>query len=262
MNVNAKARISERGELANINRQSATKKRKMSITTPKVIRWAGLAAIVAGIIFAGIQPIHPPDVLASVDTSAFMIITSLKTVMSLFGLFAIAGLYARQVEETGWLGLGGFVLLTIFYAVQMCFSFVEPLIFPLLTTLAPGFVESSLGLASGVAGPMNLGALATIYKLVSALYVLGLVLFGIALFRARILSRWAAVLLAISGPLAIIMGLLLPHQLERLAAMPMGVALAWLGYALWSERREPAAQPLPYTDGPKFTSKPKLIKVA
>jgi hypothetical protein len=30
---------------------------------------------------------------------------------------------------------------------------------------------------------------------------------------------------------------LLPHAVQRLAAVPMGVALGWLGYALWSERR-------------------------
>jgi len=35
---------------------------------------------------------------------------------------------------------------------------------------------------------------------------------------------------------------LLPHQIQRLAAMPMGLALAWLGYALWSERREQAGE--------------------
>ncbi|MCE7980428.1 MAG: hypothetical protein DYG89_04495 [Caldilinea sp. CFX5] len=198
----------------------------------------------AGIIFAGIQPIHPPDVLASVNTSAFIIITSLKTVMSLFGLFGIAGLYARQVEESGWLGLAGYLLLTIFYAVQMCFAFVEPLILPLLTTVAPTFVESVMGMANGAGGPMNLGALATVYMFVSVLYLLGTLLFGIALFRTRTLPRWAAGLLAGSGPLAIIMVALLPHQFERLAAMPMGFALAWLGYALWSERREKSSESL------------------
>ena len=217
----------------------------MKITTSKLIRWAGLSAMVTGIIFAGIQPIHPPDVLASVNTSAFIIITAFKTAMCLFGLFGIAGLYARQVEETGWLGLAGYLLLTIFYAVQMCYAFAEPLILPLLTTVAPTFVESVMGMSSGAGGPMNLGAFATIYSLVSLLYLLGLLLFGIALFRARILPRWAAGLLAFSGPLAIIMVTLLPHQLERLAAMPMGFALAWLGYALWSERRAPASEPVP-----------------
>ena len=72
----------------NANRQTTViqgnnKERTMKITAPNLIRWAGLAAMVAGIIFAVIQPIHPPDVLASVTTSAWVIITSLKTAMCL-----------------------------------------------------------------------------------------------------------------------------------------------------------------------------------
>lgn len=193
--------------------------------------------MVAGTIFAAIQPIHPPDVLASVTTSAFIIITSFKTVMCLFGLFGIAGLYARQVEQTGWLGLAGYLLLTIFYAVQMCYAFAEPTILPLLAPVAPTFVESVMGMASKAGGSMNLGAFAVIFNILPVLYLLGLLLFGIATFRAHILPRWAAVLLASSGPLAIIMSQL-PHQIARFAAVPMGIALAWLGYALWSERRK------------------------
>ncbi len=242
----------EGDKLMNTNQQTAIKENNMKITAANLIRWSGLSAMAAGLIFAGIQPIHPPDVLASVTTSAFIIITFLKTVMSLFGLFGIAGLYARQVQETGWLGLAGYLLLTIFYAVQMCYSFAEPFILPLLVTESPNFVESVMGMASGAGGPMNLGAFALVYQLVSVLYLLGLLLFGIALFRTRIPSRWAAGLLAFSGPLAIIMVTLLPHQLERLAAMPMGIALAWLGYALWSERHEPASQPVLGTGSPQL----------
>ena len=198
----------------------------------------------AGTIFAVIQPIHPPDVLASVNTSAFIIITSFKTVMCLFGIFGITGLYARQVEKTGWLGLAGYLLLTVFYAVQMCFAFAEPLILPLLTTVAPTFVDSVMGMSSGAGGPMNLGAFATIYSVLPVVYLLGLISFGIAIFRAAILPRWAGALLALSGPLAGVMTALLPHQLERFAAVPMGIALVWLGFALFTERREPSAQPV------------------
>src|SRR6185369_17282097 len=165
--------------------QANNKERTMKITASKLIRWAGLSAMAAGIIFAGIQPIHPPDVLASVNTSAFIIITSFKTAMCLFGLFGIAGLYARQVEETGWLGLAGYLLLTIFYAVQMCYSFAEVFILPLLTTVAPKFVESSLAIGSGAVAEMNLGAFASLYEVLTLLYLLGLLLFGIAIFRAR-----------------------------------------------------------------------------
>jgi hypothetical protein len=228
------------------------KESKTKVTASNLIRWAGLSAMVSGLLFIAIQTIHPLDVLSSVTTSAWAIITPLKTVMAFFFLLGITGLYARQVNKAGWLGLVGYLLLTIFYAVQMCFAFVEPLILPLLTTEAPKFVESVLGMASGAGGPMNLGALATVYMLVSVLYLLGLLLFGIAMFRARILSRWAAGLLAFSGPLALIMVALLPHQLERMAAVPVGLALAWLGYSLWSERREPASEPVPSRGSPQL----------
>ena len=218
----------------NANRQ---KERSMQITTANLIRWGGLSAMVTGIIFAGIQPIHPPDVLASVTTSAWAIITTLKTVMCLFGLFGIAGLYARQVEKAGWLGLIGYLLLTIFYAVQMCFAFTEPLILPLLATEAPKFVAGFLGILSSTPSAVSLGAIPAINGLLAVLYLLGTLLFGIAIFRARILSRWAAGLLACSGPLAIILTII-GHPINRIAAVPMGIALIWLGYALWSERRE------------------------
>ena len=236
--------VSKEVKLANINRQTAIKESKIKVTTPNLIRAAGLSAVVAGTIFAVIQPIHPPDVIASVTTSAFIIITSFKTVMCLFGIFGIAGLYARQVKETGWLGLAGYLLLTIFYAVQMCYAFAEPTLLPLLAPVAPTFVESVMGMASGAGGTMNLGAFAVIYNIIPLLYLLGLLLFGIAIFRAHILSRWAAVLLAASGPLAGIMVALLPHQLERFAAVPMGIALIWLGFSLFFERRATASEPV------------------
>lgn len=225
--------------------QTAIKDSNMKITPSKLIRWSGLAAVAAGLIFAAIQPIHPPDVLSSVNTSFWTLITGLKTVMCIFGLLGIAGLYARQVKETGWLGLVGYLLLTVFYSIQICYAFAEVLILPLLTTVAPTFVESSLGLASGAGGEMNLGAFATVYSFLPLLYLLGLLLFGIATFRAHILPRGGAVLLAVSGPLALTMVALLPHQFERFAAIPMGIALAWLGYALLSERRAPASEPVP-----------------
>jgi hypothetical protein len=229
-------------------------------TAANLIRWSGLAAIVTGLIFAGIQPIHPPDVLASVTTSAWIIITSLKTLMSLFGLLAIAGLYARHVERTGWLGLAGYLLLTFFYAVQMCFSFIEPLVLPLLATESPQFVAGFLGILTGSPSEVSIGAIPAVYGILAVLYLLGTLLFGIAMFRARILSRWAAGLLALSGPLSVVLTLI-GHPINRIAAVPMGIALIWLGYALWSERRAPASEPFPGRGSPSPTT-PGPSKVA
>jgi hypothetical protein len=64
------------------------------------------------------------------------------------------------------------------------------------------------------------------------------------MFRARILPRWAAALLAVSGPLAGTMFTLLPYQLVQLTSIPIGAAMVWLGYALFSERREKPSESL------------------
>jgi hypothetical protein len=79
----------------------------MTITGAGLIRTTGLAALMAGVIFAAIQPIHPADELTSVTTGFWTASMVLKLIMCFLFLFAIAGLYARQIKETGWLGLVG-----------------------------------------------------------------------------------------------------------------------------------------------------------
>src|SRR5262245_12103256 len=80
----------------NTNRQTAIIEgdKQMNSKGSTLIRWAGLAAVAAGVIFAGIQPIHPADVLSSVTTEFWAIITPLKTVMAFLFLLGLTGLYA------------------------------------------------------------------------------------------------------------------------------------------------------------------------
>lgn len=219
--------------------------RTMSITAPRLIRWAGLAAMGAGIIFAGIQPIHPPDVLASVTTGAWAAIITAKFLMCLLFLLGITGLYARQVEAAGWLGLAGFLLFSLSWWVQTGFVFTELFILPVLATAAPQFVDSFLGIINQHPGELDIGALPTLYNLGTGItYLFGGLLFGIATFRARVLPRWPAGLFAATAALTPLAALL-PHAIQRFAAVPMGLALIWLGYTLWSERREHDVQPAP-----------------
>jgi hypothetical protein len=213
-------------------------------TAVKLIRWAGVSAMVAGICYVVVGLFHPPNVLASVTTSQWAIVHILASVMCFFGILGMAGLYARQAETSGWLGLAGFVLLSLWFAVILGFSFVETVILPPLATEAPTFVDGFLAVVTGTTSEMNLGALPTVWMLTAPLYILGGLLFGIATFRARILPRWAGVLLAVGTALAPVAGLL-PLEQQPKIAVPVGVALSWLGYALWSERREHASDPVP-----------------
>ena len=89
----------------------------------------------------------------------------------------------------------------------------------------------------------------TIYSVgVGITYMLGGLLFGIATFRAGILPRVPAALLAIAATLTPLAGLL-PHAEQRYAAIPVALALAWLGYSLFSERRAAVSQTAPAAFG-------------
>ena len=180
----------------------------MKITASKLIRWAGLAAMVAGICYVVVGLFHPLNIVSSVTTTPWAIVHVLATAMCFFGLLGMTGIYARQVEESGWLGLAGYLLLSLWLVLIMGFTFVEVFILPPLATAAPAFVEGWLGMFNGSASTMNLGALPMLWTLTAPLYMLGGLLFGIATIRAGILSRWAGGLLAVGTMLAPVAALL------------------------------------------------------
>ena len=234
----------------NTSRKTAIKESKVKITASSLIRLAGLSAIVAGLFYVAVGLFHPLNVLASVTTTRWIIVHYLATAMGFFGILGMVGLYARQAEKTGWLGLAGFVLFSLWFALMVGFCFVEAFILPRLATGLPAFVDGWMGMFNGTPSQINLGILPTLWTITTPLYLLGGLLFGIATFRARILSRWAAGLLAVGivlGPIAA----LFPPELQPKVAVPVGLALAWLGYSLWSERREKVSEPLPGLGSPQ-----------
>jgi hypothetical protein len=214
----------------------------MTTTASNLIRWSGLSALVAGIAFMAVGVLHPPHVVSSITTDTWAFVHVLTLGVSFFGLLGLTGIYARQAEDTGWLGLAGFLLLGLWLVLLPGFTFFEAFILPMLATDAPTFAESFLGIFTGSAGGTEFGALATGWTLMGVLYLLGGLLFGAATLRAGILPRWAAGVLAFGSALSPALALL-PPQVEPLGALPMGLGLAWLGYALWSERR-PHATPV------------------
>lgn len=70
----------------------------MKPTSADLVRWAGLPATAAGILFIVIQIIHPSDALSSVTTGRWVIVHSLGVAMSLFALVGITGIYASHTR--------------------------------------------------------------------------------------------------------------------------------------------------------------------
>ena len=211
--------------------------------TKNLIRGAGLATVVAGICFVVLGLLHAPNILSSVTTTRWVIVHSLAMAMSVFGLLGVTGLYARQAEKAGWLGLAGYLLLSFWLMLILPFTFFEVFVLPLLATAAPAFAESFLGIYSASVDHLNFGALAAVWTLSDFLLLVSGLVFGIATLRASVLSRWAAGLFTIGVGLAPVFGMA-PPAFRPLAAVPIGLGLAWLGYSLWSERRASVTQPV------------------
>jgi hypothetical protein len=236
----------------NTNRTTPIKKGKTTL-----MRWAGFSAMVTGLCFIIVGMFHPVNVPASVTTATWVNVHIFATAMGFFGLFGMAGLYARQAEKSGWLGLAGFLLFSLWLGLMLPFSFVEAFILPRMTTESPAFVAGFLGMFTGIASKVDLGILPTMWNISGPIYILGLLLFGIATFRARILPRWAGALLALNI-VWVPLGAILPAEYQPRIMVPVGLALAWLGYALFSERQEKSSEAL-LDQG---TIKAELSKVA
>ena len=215
----------------------------MKITNENLMRLAGLSALLAGVCYVLVGIFHPANVPASVTTTRWQAVHIIACAMSVFGVLGMAGLYAKQAVRTGWLGLLGYVLLSAWFVLIMGFSFVEAFVLPHVASAVPGFVQAWMGMFNGPSGAFDLGALPTIWTLTGPVYILGGLTFGIATFRAGIFPRWAGALLAGSTALAPVAALL-PNASQPKTAIPMGIALVWLGFSLWSQPpTEPVAPP-------------------
>jgi hypothetical protein len=223
----------------NTKGKNSIKENKTKITASTLMRLAGLSAILAGLCFIVIGMFHPVNVPESVTTATWVNVHIFATALGFFGLFGMAGLYAKQAEKSGWLGLVGFFLFTVWMAMVSGFSFVEAFILPRLATESPAFVAGILGMFNSTPSEIDLGVLPTLWNISGPLYIFGPLLFGIATFRAGVLPRWAGALL-VFGAMLIPVGAVVPPEYQPKIMIPVGLALVWMGYALFSERREKA----------------------
>jgi hypothetical protein len=171
---------------------------------------------------------------------------SLKVLMAALALAGITGMYLRQVRQIGVLGLVGYLVLGAGYLLITCSAFISAFVLPSLADSDPGYVNDVLAAATNGTAEGDIGVLETVIKVQGFAYLAGGLVFGIALFRARVLARWAATLLAVGGVATVVLTVL-PDAFYRFLAVPNGIAMIGLGYALWRAAR---TQPSP-VDGPR-----------
>jgi len=207
----------------------------MNITTRNLTQAAGLAAAAAGAIFIAVQINHPPMDSFLTDTTEWVVRCTAKAVMAALALAGITGMYLRQVRQTRVLGLVGYLLFAVGYLMLWVTEVMAVAFLPALTHTAPGFANDVVVAAGGGTPTGDIGNLQILFNLTGACYLLGGLVFGIALFRARVLARWAAILLAVSTVATAALAVL-PEAFSRPMAVPEGVALIGLGISLWRDQ--------------------------
>jgi hypothetical protein len=203
------------------------------VITPRILsRTAAVAAILAGLIFAAVQLGHPPLDVTSVGTAEWTIRNTAKMAFAALALAGITGMYLRQVKELGVLGLIAYAVLSTGYLLTVSTAFVAGYVLPSLAQTDPAYVDSVLATAAGNTATSDIGLIQYALVAQGIAYLAGGLLFGVALYRARVLVRWGSALLA-AGAIFTLSLSVLPESFYRLLAYPNAIALIALGYSLW-----------------------------
>jgi hypothetical protein len=158
----------------------------------RLFSWCGMALIAAAVLMVVATLLHPSrETAATIVASEPRLVAAhvVYTIAWLLVLLGIPGLYAAQRGRMGRLGLAGFLTSftgTYLIAVTGNFGFLAPV----LAKQSPAVLDSINQYLPVV----------IINGLAAILFMIGYVLFGIAMIRTATLPRWSGVLVAVGAP--------------------------------------------------------------
>jgi hypothetical protein len=183
-----------------------------------LLRWSGLALVGGGLLLAVATVLHPTrETTATILQAEVRLVAAhvLFTLSYLLILLGLPGLYGVESVRTGRLGLVGFLLAfmgTTLVAVSGNFGFLAPV----LAAESPATIDA-----------INL------YQPVVALngvafagFVVGFVMFGLAMARIPTLTRPSGLLVAVGAPLQVF-GFALAQTVSP-ALWSVAILAAWL----------------------------------
>jgi hypothetical protein len=208
-----------------------------------LLRWSGLGLVAGGLLMAVATALHPSQETAATILQAEVRLVAahvLFTLSSLLVLLGLPGLYGTESARMGRLGLVGFLLAfigTTLVAVSGNFGFIAPV----LAAESPATIDAINVYLPEVA----LDAVAF------AGFVVGFVLFGLAMVKTATLPRSSGMLVAVGAP-AQVFGFALAQTVSPalwtvavLGSVALGVGLAWPGYQLWQKPAPDPRSPAP-----------------
>jgi hypothetical protein len=219
----------------------------VSTTTNRRTATAGLCAAAAGAIFIGVQINHPPADVAHIVTTEMTIRMTAKVLFCVLALVGLAGMFIRHRHQFGRIGRAGYALVSVGFLAMLVQECIVGYYLPTVAHSKPVYVQHVLNGAMAHGASSGIGAMQGLFLIAGMGYSLGGLMFGIALFRAGVLARWASALFAY-GTISALALAALPESFSRPFAVPTGVALIGLGVSLWrNEHRQADTVGVPAT---------------
>jgi MFS family permease len=196
-----------------------------------LLRWSGLALVAAGLLLAVASALHPSrETPATILQAEVRLVAAhmLFTLSSLLVLLGLPGLYGAHSVRMGRLGLVGFLgafMGTMLVAVSGNFGFLAPV----LAAESPQTIDTINAYLPEVAlNAVGFGG-----------FVVGFVIFGVAMAKTATLPRSSGLLVAMGAPIQLV-GFALAQTVSPalwsfaiLGSLALGVGLGWPGYQLW-----------------------------
>jgi len=193
------------------------------MTTSTWIRWSGLSLLLGGISLALFVLVHPQSEFNAevMGRGVAEVAHNVHFLGASLAVFGLVGLHLRQMARAGRLGTIGFVLAffgMVWFAGLGLMSFAA---LPFIATHAPDLVAKDGPYWSEFPGPLF------IIGLIS--FVLGFIVLGVAVFRAKVLPRWSGLPVIPGALLLSLPPFAVPVPVLTAGGLLLGSGLAWMG---------------------------------
>jgi hypothetical protein len=155
-------------------------------------------------------------------TSSYLVSSGLRLLSIVLLPWALIGIYERQSRSAGIFGLWAFAVAFLGAVLTVGNVWAEVFVWPALAQIAPDTMSGSItDIPSYLVAGLNVSF---------PLFGVGLILFGLATFRARVYPRWASALLIVSIPVTMFLDPTPGSFQESIGQILLGTAVAALGW--------------------------------
>jgi len=203
----------------------------------RLVRLGAISTMVTAVLFFGfgvtpwlLLPTGAP-LLEWVRDPQWVVLNLAALAMALLLPASLVALYGSQAQSLGMVGLGSFALAFLGSLLYLGVQFDETFVWPVLAEEAPSLLAPQ--------GPMfSDPGFMSIYTVMGLAFIFGWVAFGIVSYRAGVLSRVGAAILAV-GMAVFGAGNAVPVFVRGLGSVATSVALALLARSLWHRSTGP-----------------------